>query len=60
MRQIARWYNVSVEYQGDVSALDLTGSVSRKEDVAELLKAFEKTGGIHFDIEGDKIIVIPY
>jgi ferric-dicitrate binding protein FerR (iron transport regulator) len=57
MRQIARWYDVSVEYRGDLSDLNLTGSVSRKENVEELLKAFEKTGGVHFTIEDDKIIV---
>lgn len=59
MRQIARWYDVTVEYQGDISRLNLTGSVSRKAAVGELLKAFEKTGGVHFRMEENKIIVIP-
>lgn len=59
MRQVARWYDITVEYQGDVAGLNLTGSVSRKASVDELLKAFEKTGGVHFKIEENKIIVIP-
>jgi transmembrane sensor len=59
MRQVARWYDVTVEYRGDISRLNLTGSLSRKADVSELLKAFEKTGEVHFDIENKKIIVIP-
>jgi len=60
MRQIARWYDVAIEYQGDVSGLNLTGSVSRKESVEELLKAFEKTGGVHFGIADNRIIVMPH
>jgi transmembrane sensor len=59
MRQITRWYDISIEYDGDVSAVNLTGSISRKQHVEDLLKAFETMGGIHFKLEGKKIIVIP-
>ena len=59
MRQIARWYDVSVEYGGPVTQVNLTGSVSRKERVESLLKALEVTGGVHFALVDHKITVIP-
>lgn len=59
MRQLERWYDVTVQYQGDVSALNLTGSLSRKENVEELLKVFERTSGAHISINDNVIIVSP-
>ena len=59
MRQIARWYDVEVEYKGDLSGLQLSGILSRKGDVAELLDALEETGDVHFTTDNNKIIVTP-
>jgi len=59
MRQIARWYDVEVEYRGDLSGLQLSGILSRKGDVAELLDALEETGDVHFTTDNNKIIVTP-
>lgn len=59
MRQIARWYDVEIEYNGDLSGLRLSGVLSRKGDVAELLDALEETGDVRFKTENNKIIVIP-
>ncbi len=57
MRQIARWYDVEVEYQQISSATRLGGVVSRKEDLRQLLNYFELAGKVKFTIEGRKIIV---
>lgn len=57
MRQISRWYKADIEYEGDVSGIDFYGEVSRRQNVSELLTIMEKTGIVHFKIEGEKIIV---
>lgn len=59
MRQIARWYDVSVEYEGNISNKAFIGDVSRTERVEEVLKMLELTGKIHFKIENRKIVVMP-
>ncbi|OQP64030.1 hypothetical protein A3860_21675 [Niastella vici] len=57
MRQIARWYDVEVEYRNISAETQLGGVVSRKEDIKQLLNYFEIAGKVHFTLEGRKIIV---
>jgi ferric-dicitrate binding protein FerR (iron transport regulator) len=57
MRQIARWYDVDVEYRNISSQTQLGGIVSRKENLRQLLDYFEIAGKVHFTLEGRKIIV---
>ncbi|SFH51113.1 FecR family protein [Pedobacter insulae] len=57
MRNVARWYNVEVVYEGDLPAERFGGGVSRFENVSHVLRILEKTGAVHFRIEGRKIIV---
>ncbi|MFL9481961.1 FecR family protein [Chitinophagaceae bacterium LWZ2-11] len=58
MRQIARWYNVEVEYKGNVPKDEIVGrKIPRSADVSEVLHIMELIG-IHFKIEGRKIIVL--
>ncbi|MBB5438805.1 ferric-dicitrate binding protein FerR (iron transport regulator) [Pedobacter sp. AK017] len=57
MRKVARWYDVEVIYQNvDKTAL-FYGSVSRYDQVSKILSKLEVTGGIHFKVEGKKILV---
>lgn len=56
MRQIGRWYNVDVEYQGQVTASTYHGRISRNSNASTVLKILELSG-INFTIEGRKIIV---
>jgi transmembrane sensor len=58
MRQIARWYNVTIEYRGKMVAINFDGVLSRQASITELLKRFEATDLVRFEIEGNKIIVI--
>lgn len=60
MRQIERWYDVQVEYSGNLKGITLTGVVPRKNYVSELLNALELTQRVHFTVTGDKITVEPY
>lgn len=59
MKQISRWYNVEITYQGDVSGKAIGGSLSRSKNVTEVLSMLELTGTVHFKIEGRRIIVMP-
>ncbi len=58
MNKIARWYNVDIEYRGNISDKIMGGTVSRAENIAELLNYLELTGIAKFQIEGRRIIVI--
>jgi ferric-dicitrate binding protein FerR (iron transport regulator) len=57
MRQVARWYDVSIEYKANITQ-HFGGSVSRSASISEVLKALEATGSVKFKIEGKKIIVM--
>lgn len=59
MRQVARWYDMEIEYNGNPGDVQFSGIVSRKEYVSQLLKILETTGSVHFTIEGKKIRVTP-
>jgi len=59
MRQIARWYDVEVEYEGNVSDKAFNVAISRASNASEVLKFLALTGSIHFAIEGRKIKVMP-
>ncbi|WP_114937688.1 FecR family protein [Mucilaginibacter endophyticus] len=58
MRKISRWYDVEVEYQGNVTRKTFGGIYSMNKDINELLKGLELTGLIHFKIEERRIIVM--
>lgn len=58
MRQIARWYDVEVAYEGKVD-FQFFGKVPQGVPLSTLLKILESTGGVHFMIEGKKITVAP-
>lgn len=60
MRQIARWYNISVEYRGSVANINFSGQISRKGRVKELLDILSDTRKVHFELKDhNTIVVIP-
>lgn len=58
MRKLSRWYNIDVVYEGDFKDKRFEGSVSRFNDISEILRKFELTGSVHFKIEGRRVIVM--
>jgi len=56
MRQICRWYDVEVTYEGPVSEKRFTGIVGRNESISEVL-GFMQTAGIKYKINDRKIII---
>jgi ferric-dicitrate binding protein FerR (iron transport regulator) len=59
MRQVARWYDVDVRYQGALANKDFNGKISRYKDAADVLRVLELTGAVHFTTEGRRITVQP-
>lgn len=58
MKTIERWYDVDVVYVGDVSGETFIGTVSKFDSIEKLLNTIALTGGVHFKIEGRKVIVM--
>lgn len=58
MRKIARWYDVEVEYKGNMKGKLFSGTVSRFGQVDEVLDMLELTGTVTFKIEGRRILVM--
>ncbi len=57
MKEVSRWYDIDIEYHGDLSHTMFGGSISRAKSIEELLNKIELTGSVHFKIEGRRIIV---
>jgi transmembrane sensor len=57
MRQVERWYNIKVVFSANVNTT-YSCLLSRKLPVSKLLEILEETGGVHFNISGEEIIVI--
>jgi ferric-dicitrate binding protein FerR (iron transport regulator) len=58
MRQIARWYDLDVEYKGKVNE-HFWGSISRTVNASQVFKMLQATGFVKFRIEGRKVTVMP-
>jgi len=56
MRQVERWYDLDVVYQGPRPKEHYRGEIPRDVRASEMLKVL-MAGGAHFRIEGKKIIV---
>ncbi len=57
MRQVARWYNVDVEYEGGIPDGHITGKIPRNTSLSNVLEIMELSG-INFKIENRKVIVL--
>jgi transmembrane sensor len=58
LRQLARWYDVDIAFNGNVGEQPISGKIERTLPLSEILKGLE-TENVHFKIENRKIIVNP-
>jgi len=58
MRELARWYNIEVKYEGQPSKEGYYVKISRSRNISEVLKVLERTNSVHFKIEGRRITVL--
>ncbi len=56
MRQLARWYNFSIHYKGDLQDKHFTGSISRTESAAQVLHMLEMTDVIHLKLREIRLL----
>ena len=59
MRQLARWYDLDVEYADGLPDQSFGAILSRENDIGDILDVLEKTGAVHFRIQGRHITVTP-
>ena len=58
MRELARWYNIEVNYEGDMTSDGFTARISRTKNISTILHILENTKGVHFKIDGRRVTVI--
>lgn len=56
MSQVARWYNVDIEYRGEVTKDLFSGKLKRSDNIKEILRILELSN-INVAIEGRTIII---
>ncbi|WP_316837778.1 FecR family protein [Pedobacter nutrimenti] len=59
MPRLARWYNIEITFDGNVSDIGFYGTISRSKNISEVLKMLETTKSVHFKIQGRRITVTP-
>jgi len=58
MRQVSRWYDVDIAYEGSVSRERFTGRLPRNANISKVLKILSLSG-LKYRIEGKTITVTP-
>jgi transmembrane sensor len=58
MRQFARWYDITVVYQGTIAPQEFMGKIPRSMTLATVLKGLEGEH-VHFVLEGKQVTVTP-
>lgn len=58
MRQVSRWYDVDIVFEGKLPVLSFSGSLDKKVNLSYILSALEDNG-IHCKLEGKKVTVSP-
>ena len=57
MKQLSRWYDIEIVYEGNTVKEYFNGTIPRNVPVSKVLELLELTGLVHFKIEGKRVIV---
>jgi transmembrane sensor len=57
MRQLSRWYDADVRFEGGLPEGHYTGAIRRQARLSEVLRMLELAGGVQFEIKGKEIVV---
>lgn len=59
MRQLSRWYDITVRYEGALPEEEFVGIISRSryDNISSILRLLEGTGTFHFDLQGTNVTV---
>lgn len=58
MRQVARWYDIKVEYRSSVANIGFTGRISRTKQLQDVLDILSDTRNVHFELKDNKTVVV--
>jgi ferric-dicitrate binding protein FerR (iron transport regulator) len=58
LRELERWYDVDVQYDGAIPARKFLGKIPRNSNLSQVLATLE-LNNVHFKLEGKRIIVMP-
>jgi ferric-dicitrate binding protein FerR (iron transport regulator) len=58
MRQLARWYDIEIKYEGGVQNIEFWGKMGKNLSLKQVLKGLEGMG-VHFRLEGKQLFVLP-
>ncbi|ERJ58718.1 FecR family protein [Sphingobacterium paucimobilis] len=56
MRQLSRWYDIEIEYRGEIPKDEFVGKIKRSEDINTILEIL-RYGKVKFELKGRKLIV---
>lgn len=57
VRQLSRWYDIDVQFNGNIAPRAMRGSISRNYNISEVLKMLAYTAGIRYTITDGKVII---
>ena len=57
MRQVARWYDIGVHFEGEIPSDGFTGKISRNVSLSDFLKVLQ-LNNLHVKSEGRKVTII--
>lgn len=58
MQQLARWYDIEVQYEGEMSDKEYSARILRRDNIKDILNKLEATQTIRFKTIGRKVIVM--
>jgi transmembrane sensor len=58
MRQVARWYNLSITYEGKAPEDLFSGKIERRLPLSGILRCW-RGGHIHYRLESNKLTIVP-
>lgn len=59
MDELGRWYDLDIQYKGELSNKPYYGVFSRSDQITKILDFLHKQTGIRFTLEGNKLIIQP-
>lgn len=57
MEQVARWYDLELEFKGPLPSGKISGNISRQAKLSQVLEMLNYVSGAHFDIRGRKVSI---
>ncbi|QJB32474.1 FecR domain-containing protein [Chitinophaga oryzae] len=57
MEQVARWYDLELEFKGPLPAKKISGNISRQARLSQVLEMLNYVSGAHFDVRGRTVSV---